>query len=143
MVADDDLYWLRPIHGANAESVGDNEDFERDNVDRLVAAGDETRFAIRYMETNHREHLLHHNKFILFHGMPNEPDAVLCGAANLTDTGFWTNFENIYWVRVPAVVTAFNQQFARFWDGERASPSEPEPPRATPPGKMPSRNILP
>ena len=134
MVADDDLYWLRPLTGSSLQ-LGDNQQFEASNVATLAEAGD---FEIRYLETNSEQHLLHHNKFLIFHGLSGRPDAVLCGAANLTDTGFNTNFENIYYVEIPAVVTAFDQQFNRFWNGEKASPSEPHPPVATPAGRMPA-----
>ena len=73
--------------------------------------------------------------------MEGHRDAVICGAANLTGTGFDTNLENIYYVEIPAVVEAFETQFARFWDGEKGSPDEDEPPRATAPEDMPAEDI--
>ncbi len=141
LVVDDDLYWLRPANGEDGEQVGDNLPFERDNIDRLEKVGD-GRFEVKYMQTNHGPHLLHHNKFLIFHDMPKRSDSVLCGAANLTGTGFRDNFENVYWVEIPQVVKAFDQQFARFWDGKKASPDEDTPPQASSVDEMPVRNVL-
>ena len=138
MIADDDLYWLNPLVG-ESKVVGSNLAFEADNVERLQESGGD--FAVKYMETNHQLHLLHHNKFIILKGMQDHRDAVICGAANLTGTGFDTNLENIYYVEIPAVVEAFENQFARFWDGEKGSPDEAEPPRATAPEDMPAVDI--
>jgi hypothetical protein len=135
MVADDDLYWLDPVVG-EAQQVGDNDTFEADNVARLDRAGD-GRFEIRYMETNHAEHLLHHNKYLIYRDDEGRPFATLCGAANLTGTGFWSNFENIYYVRIPEVVDQFDVQFARVWDGRRADGDDQDPPVATPIGRLP------
>jgi len=36
---------------------------------------------------------------------------------------------------------AFDPQFARVWDGQKASPSEQDPPIATPRGLMPAEDI--
>ncbi len=142
LVADDDLYWLKPYGGGPGHQPGDNMEFEADNVSRLYAAGgDGARFQVKYMETNHGSHLLHHNKYLLFEDMPDRPDAVLCGAANLTGTGFWENFENIYYVEVPAVVDSFKTQYARFWDGIPGPGDEQAPPQATAPEDMPATDI--
>ena len=72
-----------------------------------------------------------------------EPFGMIGGAANLTKTGFRDNFENIYFIKVPAVLEAFDTQFARVWDGQKASPIEQDPPIATPRGLMPAENITP
>lgn len=138
MVADDDLYWLRPLAGPSAV-VGNNMLFEAGNVKRLQTAGGD-RFAVRYFETNHGEHLLHHNKYLIYRDGAGKATALLCGAANLTAAGFKDNFENIYWVKIPKVLEAFDTQFARVWDGRKASPDEQDPPVATPPEKMPARD---
>jgi hypothetical protein len=136
-VADDDLYWLKPLAG-EGHQAGDNMDFEAWNVQTLIKAGGYgQRFNVKYMETNHGGHLLHHNKYLIYSGMPGRPDAVLCGAANLTGAGFKSNFENIYFVTIPDVVNAFKTQYARFWDGQKASPDEEDPPQATSPENMP------
>jgi hypothetical protein len=140
LVVDDDMYWLRPFGGGTGTKVGDNEQFEASSIAGLVRDGDGERFEVRYAETNHGAHLLHHNKYLLFEGRPEQPDAVLCGAANLTGTGFWTNFENIYWVEIPAVVDAFRAQYAHVWDGT-PMPDGSAPPVATPPELMPERDV--
>lgn len=61
----------------------------------------------------------------------------LTGAANLTGAGFNDNFENIYFIKVVKVLTAFETQFARVWDGKKATASEQDPPVATPRHLMP------
>jgi hypothetical protein len=146
MVGDDDIYWLKPYGGdySDGDEVGSNMAFERKNVDRLHrAGGDGERFEIRYLETNHGEHRLHHNKWLIFRGMADKPDAMLCGAANLTGTGFGDpesnyapNFENIYWIRIPAVVQQYTEQMNRFW-GVPGMGDTQDPPAATRPEEMP------
>ena len=139
MIADDDLYWLAPLSGESAE-VGANQSFESDNVAKLAAAGD---FAIRYLETNHAEHLLHHNKYVMYRDEDGAPFGLIAGAANLTGAGFNDNFENIYFIKVPVALEAFDTQFARVWDGKKATPDEQDPPIATPRGQMPATNVTP
>ncbi|HEU0030623.1 MAG TPA: hypothetical protein VFQ53_08320 [Kofleriaceae bacterium] len=139
MVADDDLYWLNPVTGTGTK-VGDNESFEADNVQALEDAGGDA-FEIRYFETNHSEHLLHHNKYLLYRDSNGAPFGLLAGAANLTNTGFNDNFENIYFFKIPHVLEAFSTQYARIWDGEKASPDEQDPPLATPRELMPARDV--
>ena len=139
MVADDDLYWLDPEAGTGTK-VGDNEFFEAENVQRLETAGGDE-FEIRYFETNHGEHLLHHNKYLVYRQASGNVFGVLAGAANLTGSGFNDNFENIYFIKVPKVLQAFDTQFARVWDGERATPTEQDPPLATPRHLMPERDV--
>lgn len=138
MVADDDLYWLDPEVGTGSV-VGNNAFFEANNVRTLEAAGGDA-FEIRYFETNHAEHLLHHNKYLVYRDGDGDAWGVLAGAANLTKSGFNDNFENIYFIKVPAVLAAFEAQVARVWDGERATPSEQDPPLATPRHLMPARD---
>ncbi len=139
MVADDDLYWLDPEAG-QAHETGDNDHFEAQNVQTLMAASHDN-FEIRYFETNHGQHLLHHNKYLIYRDDDMKPWGVLAGAANLTKTGFNDNFENIYFIRVPAVLQAFDKQFARVWDGKKATPSEQDPPIATPRNLMPEKDV--
>jgi phosphatidylserine/phosphatidylglycerophosphate/cardiolipin synthase-like enzyme len=139
MVADDDLYWLDPVTGPSLE-VGSNLAFEANNVKRLETAGGDA-FEIRYFETNHSQHLLHHNKYLLYRDDQGQPFGLLAGAANLTGTGFNDNFENIYFLKIPSVLEAFDTQFARVWDGRKASPDEQDPPIATPRNKMPANNV--
>lgn len=139
MVADDDLYWVDPVAGP-ASQPGDNDELEARNVRKLAAAGGDG-FEIRYFETNHGEHLLHHNKYLLYRDAQGQPFGLLAGAANLTRTGFNDNFENIYFFKIPSVLEAFRVQRARIWDGEKATPDEQDPPIATPRDKMPARDV--
>ena len=136
MVADDDLYWLAPMTGSSTKT-GDNELFEAENVESLETAGGDN-FEIRYFETNHSQHLLHHNKYLVYRDGAGKVFGVLAGAANLTGSGFNDNFENIYFIKIPAVLEAFDTQFARVWDGKKAAPGEQDPPIATPVERMPA-----
>jgi hypothetical protein len=136
MVADDDLYWLDPEVGSGAK-VGDNDFFEAQNVASLEEAGGDA-YEIRYFETNHADHLLHHNKYLIYRTGAGKPFGLLAGAANLTKTGFNDNFENIYFIIIPEVLSAFDTQFKRVWDGEKATPTEQDPPIATPRHLMPT-----
>ncbi len=135
MVADDDLYWLDPVVGAPQE-VGSNLGFEADNVATLEEAGGDN-FEIRFFETNNSEHLLHHNKYLLYRDGDGDAFGLIAGAANLTGAGFNDNFENIYFIKVPKVLTAFETQFARVWEGKKATSTEQDPPVATPRHLMP------
>ena len=86
------------------------------------------------METNHTEHLLHHNKYLVFN-MPagsRKASAVFSGAGNLTGAGFNTNFENFYYVEITAVVDAYNVQYDHVWDE-----------LATATNDLPAENVLP
>jgi hypothetical protein len=139
MVADDDMYWLDPMNG-DATEVGANQFFEAENVQKLEDAGGDA-FEIRFFETNHAEHLLHHNKYLLYRDENGKPFGLIAGAANLTGSGFNDNFENIYFIKVPKVLDAFDTQFARVWDGRRAAGDEQDPPVATPREKMPARDM--
>lgn len=141
MVADDDLYWLDPVTGPSIQT-GNNDYFEAQNVAKLETAGGDG-FEIRFFETNHGAHLLHHNKYLIYRDGSGDPYAVLAGAANLTKTGFNDNFENIYFIKVPAVLEAFDTQFARVWDGAPAPNDDQDPPIATPRHLMPATNVTP
>jgi hypothetical protein len=70
-----------------------------------------------------------------------EPFGLIAGAPNLTGAGFNDNFENAYFIKIPKVLEAFDTQFARVWDGKKATPSEQDPPIATPRELMPSKNV--
>jgi hypothetical protein len=141
MVADDDLYWLDPVVGAPSQP-GANDDFEANNVKRLEAAGAD-KFEIRFFETNHAEHLLHHNKYLIYRTGTGKVFGLIAGAANLTGAGFNDNFENIYFIKIPAVLAAFDTQFKRVWDGKKATPDEQDPPIATPRHLMPATDETP
>lgn len=141
MVADDDLYWRDPLVGPALE-IGLNSDLEATHVARLEASGGDN-FELRFLETNHREFLLHHNKYVLYRTAGGDAFGLIAGAANLTGAGFNDNFENIYFIKVPAVLEAFETQFARVWDGEKATPEEQDPPIATPRHLMPATDVAP
>jgi hypothetical protein len=150
LVVDDDVYWLQPIVGA-PEVVGFNSENEAEEISDLIMQGggssgefdDESRFAVKFMETNHNSRLLHHNKFMIFRNEDGEATGVLYGAANFTATGFDENLENVYFTTKPEVVEAFDLQFARFWGDSEVSVDDPEPPRATPAELMPAENVKP
>lgn len=139
MVADDDMYWLDPVTGSGTE-VGSNLFFEAANVNKLEDAGGDN-FEIRYLETNHGSHLLHHNKYLVYRDEDGEPFGVLAGAANLTGSGFNDNFENIYFIKIPTVLEAFDTQLDRVWNGQRAATDDQDPPVATPRALMPSKDV--
>ncbi|MBL4685178.1 MAG: hypothetical protein JKY37_11355 [Nannocystaceae bacterium] len=138
-VADDDLYWLKPLPPSEVQVVGFNTFGETVKLDQLRDAdGDNGRFEEAYMETNHAAHLLHHNKFLIFQGRDSAPDAVLMGSPNLTGTGFDSNLENLYITDIPEVVQAFKAQYALWWDGEGPLPEGHDvAPRATHADDMP------
>jgi hypothetical protein len=123
IVADDDMYWA-----GRGNQVGDNMAFEYEYIADLEDAGAE----LRWMETNHGSHLLHHNKFVVFDMPDDQPDSVFCGAGNLTDTAFSTNWENFYYVTIPEVVEAYRAQYEHLYQG-----------LATRPLDMPTENVLP
>jgi hypothetical protein len=146
LVADDDLYWLapwdgqnpvQPVEGSEPHETGDNMNDEAWNVKKLWLAGTgcstmstcnkASRFQVKYMETNHPAHLLHHNKYLIFEKKAGFANAVLFGAANLTGAGFGTssspNYENMYITTIPAIVDIFRTQYARVWDGRKVTSS--------------------
>ncbi len=102
-ILDDDIY----VVGVHGNKVGDNDADEYTNAETLRKAG----VKVKWMETNHSAHLLHHNKYLVF------DNAVLAGAANFTSTGygistsFPNNYENIYMIRIPEVVEKFKAQY--------------------------------
>lgn len=111
LVTDDDTYWV----GTHGQQVGDNLPSEYTNVEKLVKAGME----VKWMETNHADHLLHHNKYLVF-----DDKAVFTGAGNLTTSAFYSNFENFYFIEIPSVVKAFNEQYEKVWNTLATSPED-------------------
>jgi len=150
LVTDDDVYWLQPLVGAPAV-VGFNTENEAEAISALIESGggatgdfdDDSRFAVKFMETNHRGRLLHHNKFMIFRNDAGQATSVIFGAPNFTGTGFDSNLENVYFARKPEIVAAFDQQFQRFWGDSAVTAQDPEPPRATAPADMPIEDIAP
>lgn len=145
LIADDDLYWLTPLAPSKIAVVGFNAFNEADKIDELRAADNgRGRFEEAYMETNHKAHLLHHNKFLIFAGMADHADTVLMGSPNLTGTGFDGNLENLYITDIPEVVGAFQAQYDLWWDGEGPLPEgHSVAPRATHADDMPLEILAP
>lgn len=121
MIADDDLYWVGLIG-----VVFSNDKNEHDRVQMLERQG----MNVKYFETNHRDKLLHHNKFMIFND--RNKASVFCGAGNFTTAAFSNNFENFYYIEIPEVVETFRVQYRRMWET-----------MATDPRKMPTRNVFP
>jgi hypothetical protein len=115
IVVDDDIYWA-----GQDNQTGDNLPFEFYNVDGLRKNG----AGVRYMETNHGEHLLHHNKFLIFDMPGSTPDAVFGGAGNLTTQAFEKNWENFYYISIPKVVEAFRAQYKHLFDELGTAPED-------------------
>lgn len=98
IIADDDTYYKHKF----PNFAGDTHPAEWENMERLQKKGAD----VRLMATNQDEHQLHHNKYLIF-----DDKAVMTGAANLTGAGFNTNWENIYYITIPEVVSAFRYQY--------------------------------
>lgn len=122
LITDDDMYWS----WKSRQPVGMNMVNEAFKVRELKEKG----VQMRYIETNHAERLLQHNKYMIFDVA--DADAVFHGAGNFTSDAFDKNFENFYFVTIPEVVAAYKAQYAKFW-GEMGTPEE----------RLPSKNITP
>jgi phospholipase D-like protein len=123
IVTDDDTFWA-----GQDEIVGDNQPFEFYKIKSLTNRGAE----VKWMETNHFEHLLHHNKFLVFDMPEGTPDAFFGGAGNLTGTAFGENWENFYYVTIPEVVEKMRTQYEHLYTD-----------LATSPDNMPEKNVQP
>src|SRR5690606_29498609 len=102
--------------------------YESDYLSKILAAGGD--FETRYMETNQHEHLLHHNKFIVFE--ENGEAFVFGGAGNFTNQAFKSNFENYYAIFIPEVVREYQKQYRHLWED-----------LATPYKDLPVKNVKP
>lgn len=107
LLVDDDIYWL----AKTGAQVGDNLQFEAGNVRSIENAGG----AVRYVQTNHHDHKLHHNKYMIFY-KNFKAFAVFAGAGNFTGTAFSSNFENFYFITNPSIVESFSKQYQHMWD---------------------------
>jgi len=123
LIVDDDVWWAGQP-GANPEAFPNTKD-EFGFVKALESDG----LQVRYMETNHNAHYLHHNKFIVFNTPRGE--AAFAGAGNFTGTAFTDNFENFYWITIPSVVKALKDQHEHLWS------------LATPEQNLPKTNVMP
>jgi hypothetical protein len=99
LTVDDDIWWA----GHGNDTVPNTKD-EFEMLEPLVKAGVD----VRYLETNHRNGLLHHNKFMVFEGA--QGTSIFAGAGNFTGTAFSDNFENFYVISVPHIVEAMKEQ---------------------------------
>jgi hypothetical protein len=99
LVVDDDVWWAG--HG-EADMPNTPDEFE------IVKPLAEKGVSVRYVETNHGAHYLHHNKFIVFETPSGK--AAFAGAGNFTGTAFTDNFENFYYITIPHVVDAMKAQ---------------------------------
>ncbi len=145
LVADDDLYWLTVDESQGGGQFGDNGPGEAGNVSYLrdVARNTNQSFEVKYMESNHEIHQLHHNKYLVF-----DDRAVFTGAGNLTGDAFDNNqpsgnFENFYIVKVPHIVKAFREQYGQVYDGVPSPSAKGWTGKATKASDMPVGNPLP
>ena len=122
LINDDDMYWSWKLR----EDTGRNTRMEAFKVLPLREKG----LKMKFLETNHSQVILQHNKFMVFE--LGARDAVFTGAGNFTSAAFDQNFENFYVIRTPEAVRAFQEQYGRFWNE-----------KATAPEKMPRQNVLP
>lgn len=121
LMTDDDVYWA-----GKGEIVGANTRDEYHHVMSVMKAG----VQVHYVETNHWEQLLHHNKYFIF--LNENRGGVFAGAGNFTGAGFKENYENFYFIQIPEVVKAFLNQYGVMWEKISTSPAD-----------MPVENIKP
>lgn len=106
-ILDDDIYWAEKLK----RDVGRNSKIEAFRIyNELINKGLNTRF----LQTNQNIYQLQHNKFMIF--TFNNSGAVFTGAGNMTTAAFTKNFENFYYITIPAVVEAYNQQYDLYFD---------------------------
>jgi len=105
LVVDDDIYWAM-----KGMTIGANTRLEAKAIESLVGLG----LDLKFVETNHYENLLHHNKYMIFEG--KEVSTVFTGAGNFTGNAFTGNFENFYVFTIPEVVLAYTKQYSYVWE---------------------------
>jgi len=115
MVVDDDIYWA-----GQGQKGGPNTSSEYRTIRSLQKQGAE----VKYMETRHHEKgiQLHHNKFMVFDF--GRTGAVFAGAGNFTGAAFSSNFENFYYITIPHVVRAFEEQFEHLYTDLATDPAD-------------------
>ena len=132
LVVDDDIYWaFDPTYKSLKRP---NNSSEKRKVDSLVRDG----ASVRYMQTNHWDNLLHHNKFIVFFSEVDGSEkafAAFAGAGNFTSTAFGVapypaNLENFYLIKIPAVVEKMAEQYNYMWNNLASTARD-----------MPKRNV--
>lgn len=105
LLVDDDLYWVEHEKGRFLNSK-----YEVKQIKPLIDLG----LKIKYVSTNHKEFLLHHNKYIIFIN-DNRAHAVFTGAGNLTISAFTKNFENYFMTTKTIVNDVFKNQYDVMW----------------------------
>jgi hypothetical protein len=114
---DDDIYWAEKLK----KDIGRNTKIEAFRIyNELINKGMNTRF----LETNQNVFQLQHNKFIIF--THKNGGAVFTGAGNMTSAAFTKNFENFYYITIPEVIEAYNEQYDLYFD-KMATKSEDMP----------------
>lgn len=83
----------------------------------------------RFVRTNADIHQLQHNKYIVLDGQ-----AVFCGAGNFTGAAFKKNYENFYYLAVPALAAQFQTHFDHLFNDLGSRLDEIPPPATEPPG---------
>lgn len=122
-ILDDDIYWARKL----GVDTGRNTTVEAAKIyNDLISKGMNTRF----LQTNQTIFQLQHNKFIVYNF--GSSGAVFNGAGNFTSAAFNKNFENFYYIEIPAVVDAYKKQYDMYFNQ-----------MATAPKDMPRDNVLP
>ncbi len=107
-VLDDDVYWAQTLR----KDVGRNTRVEAQAIDRrLIGAG----AVVKFLETNQNIYQLQHNKFMIYN-FGGGAGAVFTGAGNLTTSAFTKNFENFYYITIPEVVKAYDEQYDLYYD---------------------------
>ena len=88
LLFDDDMFW----------SVKDGRGFgnQDSNEARIVNSFIKEDVSPHYLQTEDRDRLLHHNKFVIVRDSAFRPRFLHTGAGNLTQSGFYRNFENFY-----------------------------------------------
>ena len=117
-ILDDDIYWSVK----RKEDIGRNTSVEAFKLYKdLINKGMQTKF----LQTNQSVFQLQHNKFMIF--TFDRGGAVFNGAGNFTTAAFTKNFENFYYITIPEVVKAYNEQYDLYYD--KMATSEDDMPR--------------
>ena len=107
-ILDDDIYWAEKLK----KDVGRNTKIEAFRIyNELINKGMNTKF----LQTNQNVYQLQHNKFMIF-TFNNGKGAVFNGAGNMTTAAFTKNFENFYYITIPEVVEAYNEQYDLYFN---------------------------
>lgn len=106
LIVDDDLYWVEHKRGRYLNSK-----YEANKIKPLLKLG----LKIKYLSTNNKEFLLHHNKYIIFI-KEQRPFKVFTGAGNLTISAFTRNFENYFMTNKSEASLIFHNQYQIMWN---------------------------